>query len=269
MGTRRRFVNVVKHVRSTRPDIADPEGAIVARSLVVDGRVVTNPRALVSTRASVIFKPTRPLRGEDKLRAALDGFAIDVTGRICVDLGTAAGGFTRVLLERGAARVFAVDAGHGQLRSDLRNHSRVVNLERTNLGHLSGRVPRCRPIDVVTMDLPYLSVARAVPQLEEQMTFAPDADLLALVKPMFELGLAFPPEDERRLKLALDHAVRGAALAGWRVTATMPSPFAGARGARELLLHADRDPDRSQAGPARSGPRASRLDPRRTGSWSR
>ncbi len=256
MATRRRFVNVVKHVRSVRPDIADPKGAIERRALLVGDRIVTNPAALVPSDAPVVVRRVRPLRGEDKLRAALDAFGVDVTRRVCVDLGAAAGGFTRVLLERGAARVFAVDAGHGQLRGDLRTHSRVVCLERTNLGDLRGRVPRCRPIDVVTIDLSYLSIASALPQLEGQLTLAGDADLVALVKPMFELVLAAPPDDERTLKLALDHAIRGAARAGWRVTGTMPSPVTGARGAREFLLHARWASGARQSG-RQSGPNES------------
>jgi 23S rRNA (cytidine1920-2'-O)/16S rRNA (cytidine1409-2'-O)-methyltransferase len=232
-----RFRNVVEHVARSRPDIADPAAAIAAGDVLVDGVIVTNPRGLVRTDAPVVYRPPRPLRGRDKLRAALDRFSIDVTDRECLDLGAAAGGFTRVLLERGARRVFAVDAGHGQLRGDLRSHTRVVNLERTNLGDLSA-VPRC-PIGVVTMDLSYLSVAQAVPQLEP-LTFADDADLVALVKPMFELGLEAPPEDDRSLVRALDLAVASVDRGPWRVAGTMPSPVTGSRGAREWLLHARR-----------------------------
>jgi 23S rRNA (cytidine1920-2'-O)/16S rRNA (cytidine1409-2'-O)-methyltransferase len=163
-----------------------------------------------------------------------------VSGRICVDLGAAAGGFTRVLLERGAAKVVAVDAGHGQLRGALRSHARVLNLERTNVSDLGGAVPRCWDVEVVTMDLSYLSLAEAVPQLEA-LRLAPDAELVALVKPMFELRLAEPPTDERRLRAALKAARRGVERVGrWVVVATMPSPAPGARGAREWLLHARR-----------------------------
>lgn len=222
----------------SRPDIDDPEAAVVAGEVVVDGVIVTNPRGLVRADASVVHRPRRRLRGEDKLRAALDRFAIDVTDRECVDLGAAAGGFTRVLLERGARRVFAVDAGHGQLRGDLRNHPRVVNLERTNLADLSAMSERTA-IGVVTMDLSYLSVAKAVPQIET-LSFAPDADLVALVKPMFELGLEAPPDDDGSLGRALDLAVAGVERAPWRVVSTMPSPVTGARGANEWLLHARR-----------------------------
>ena len=233
-----RFRNVVDHVARARPDIADPEAAIAGGEVVIDGVIVTNPRGLVRADASVVHRPPRPLRGEDKLRAALDRFAIAVTGRECIDLGAAAGGFTRVLLERGAKRVFAVDAGHGQLRGDLRTHARVVNLERTNLGDLSA-IPRCAPIGVVTMDLSYLSVADAIPQLEG-LTFAADADLVALVKPMFELGLDAPPDDDASLERALELAVAGVDRGPWRVAGTMPSPVTGSRGAREWLLHGRR-----------------------------
>jgi 23S rRNA (cytidine1920-2'-O)/16S rRNA (cytidine1409-2'-O)-methyltransferase len=233
-----RYRNIVEHVARSRPDLEDPEAAVVAGEVVVDGVVVTNPRGLVRADAPVVHRPPRPLRGEDKLRAALDRFAIDVTGRECVDLGAAAGGFTRVLLERGARRVFAVDAGHGQLRGNLRSHSRVVNLERTNLADLSA-IPRCAPIGVVTMDLSYLSVADAVPQIEP-LSFAPDADLIALVKPMFELALQAPPDDDPTLGRALDLAVTGVERTPWRVVATMPSPVTGAHGAREWLLHGRR-----------------------------
>ena len=237
--SRGKFRNVLEQLARARPDISDPEAAVVAGHVLVDGRVVTNPRSLVRADAAVVLRPDRPLRGEDKLRAALDGFAVDVTDRDCVDLGASAGGFTRVLLARGARRVYAVDAGHGQLRGELRNHARVVNLERTNLADAAERIPRSEPIGVVTMDLSYLSVAAATPQIEG-LTFSADADLIALVKPMFELGLDTPPDDDASLERALDMAVAGVERASWRVAGTMASPVTGSKGAREWLLHARR-----------------------------
>lgn len=251
MGTssRAKFRNVLDHLARACPDLPDPEGALVAGHVLIDGRVVTNPRSQVRADASVVVKPPRPLRGEDKLRAALEGFAVDVTDRECVDLGASAGGFTRVLLEHGARRVFAVDVGHGQLRGELRNHSRVVNLERTNLADLSA-IPQDAPIGVVTMDLSYLSVAEAVPQIE-MLSFAPDADLVALVKPMFELGLDAPPEDDPSLRRALDLAVAGAERTPWHVAGTMASPVTGSKGAREWLIHARRTGADPAAGSAR------------------
>lgn len=242
---RRRFVNVIRHVRTARPDIADPTAVIAERRLIVAGRIVISPNTLVPPDAPVAVIPPRRLRGEDKLRAALDAFGIEVAGRICLDVGAAAGGFTRVLVEHGAAKVLSLDAGHGQLAGSLRTHSRVLVLERTNLSEIGRAVPRCWDVEVVTMDLSYLSVAEAVPQLEA-VRLSPSADLIALVKPMFELRLGAPPQDDRRLALALDAACRGVEREGrWVVAGTMPSPVAGSRGAREWLLHARRFADRA------------------------
>jgi 23S rRNA (cytidine1920-2'-O)/16S rRNA (cytidine1409-2'-O)-methyltransferase len=103
-----------------------------------------------------------PLRGEAKLRAALAAFGVRPAGRVALDLGAAAGGFTRVLLDAGAARVYAVDAGFGQLLGSLRQEPRVVVLERVNLGNLDcRRIPDA--IELITIDLSYLSLSEAFP----------------------------------------------------------------------------------------------------------
>jgi 23S rRNA (cytidine1920-2'-O)/16S rRNA (cytidine1409-2'-O)-methyltransferase len=151
-------------------------------------------------------------------------------------VGAAAGGFTTVLLERGAARVYAVDAGHGQLLGSLRQHPRVVNLEATNVGVLSRRdVPEA--IEIVTVDVSYLSLSDAVRQLES-VEIAGDAQLIGLVKPMFELKTADAPIDRESLDRALEAAVAGVTATGWSVVATMDSPVPGAGGSLELLLYA-------------------------------
>jgi 23S rRNA (cytidine1920-2'-O)/16S rRNA (cytidine1409-2'-O)-methyltransferase len=179
-----------------------------------------------------------PLRGEAKLRAALDGFDVRAAGRICLDLGAAAGGFTRVLLEAGAMRVYAVDAGFGQLLGSLRQDPRVVNLEATNVAALDTRlIPDS--IELVTVDVSYLALAAAVAQLD-RIALAHDADLIGLVKPMFELRLATAPSDAISVDAATERAASGIAAAGWRVIGTMPSPVLGGRGAVEALLHARR-----------------------------
>src|SRR5207302_2622448 len=160
----------------------------------VDGIVRTNPATLVRAGASISLREDVVLRGERKLEAALAAFALDVRGRVALDAGAAAGGFTRILLAAGARRVYAVDAGHGQLLGSLRQDPRVVNLEATNLGDLTRElVPDT--IEVVTLDLSYLALADAVPQLEA-LRLDPQADAVALVKPQFELGLARPPEHD-------------------------------------------------------------------------
>ena len=179
-----------------------------------------------------------PLRGEAKLRAALYGFEVRVTDRVCLDLGAAAGGFTRVLLEAGASRVYAVDAGFGQLLGSLRQDPRVINLEATNVAVLDVHlVPDV--IELVTIDVSYLALAAAVGQLD-RIAIAPDADLIGLVKPMFELRLATAPTDLARVDEATERAALGINAAGWEVIGAMPSPVVGGRGAVEALVHARR-----------------------------
>lgn len=172
----------------------------------------------------------KPLRGEAKLEAALAAFAVDVRGRVALDAGASTGGFTRTLLRHGARRVHAVDAGHGQLLGSLRQDPRVVNLERTNLGEVV--IPE--RIELVTLDLSYLPLADAVPQLDRVDVVG---DLIALVKPQFELRLAAPPADPRP---ALDAAVAGIERAGWHVRDTIESPVRGAHGSVEYLVFATR-----------------------------
>ena len=182
--------------------------------------------------------PRPPLRGEAKLRAALRGFAVPVQGRVALDVGASAGGFTRVLLDAGARRVYAVDAGHGQLLGSLRQDARVVNLEATNLGVLNTQlVPDI--IEVVTIDVSYLALAAAVVQLAS-VRLAAGADLVGLVKPMFELRLPRAPRDDASAAEAGRRAASRIAAAGWTVRGVMPSPVLGARGVPELLLHAQR-----------------------------
>jgi 23S rRNA (cytidine1920-2'-O)/16S rRNA (cytidine1409-2'-O)-methyltransferase len=142
------------------------------------------------------------------------------------------------LLTEGARRVYAVDAGHGQLLGSLRQDPRVVNLEATNLGSLN-RLLVPEPIELITLDLSYLSVAAAVPQLD-RVEVAADADLVALVKPMFELHLPRPPEDREKLEAARAAAIEGIEAAGWTVQTSIKSPVLGSRGAVEFFVHARR-----------------------------
>jgi 23S rRNA (cytidine1920-2'-O)/16S rRNA (cytidine1409-2'-O)-methyltransferase len=163
---------------------------------------------------------------------------VEVSDRVCLDLGAAAGGFTRVLLDAGAARVYAVDVGFGQLLGSLRQDPRVVNLEATNVSKLDTRlVPDT--IELVTIDVSYLALSAAVAQLD-RVTLDESAELVGLVKPMFELRLPTAPVDPAIVHAATERAVTGIEEAGWRVIATMPSPVLGGRGAVEALIHARR-----------------------------
>jgi 23S rRNA (cytidine1920-2'-O)/16S rRNA (cytidine1409-2'-O)-methyltransferase len=234
--SRPRLRKLVDELARTHPHLDDPEALIRAGGIAVDGIARTNPKSLVRVGASLALRSQAPLRGERKLSAALEAFGVEVRGRVALDLGAAAGGFTRALLEAGARRVYAVDAGHGQLLGSLRLDARVVNLERTNLGLLTrALIPEA--IDVLTLDLSYIALSRAVPQLT-RVEFAAGADALALVKPQFELGRSEPPRDDEHLREAVLRAGRAFADSGWRVLGIIKSPTRGARGAIEFFLRA-------------------------------
>lgn len=238
MTAPRRSRPLAEVVAEGHPGAGDPVGLIASGRVRVDGIPVTNPRSGVRPGASVTVRRPAPLRGEAKLRAALAAFAVSAAGRVAVDVGAAAGGFTRVLLEAGAARVYAVDAGHGQLLGSLRQDPRVVNLEATNVARLDRElVPE--PVELVTVDVSYLSLSAAAAQLGG-LELAATADLIGLIKPMFELRLAAPPSAPGLLAAATTAAVEGLERARWRVAGVVPSPVAGARGALELLVHARR-----------------------------
>lgn len=220
------------------PRLEDPGALIAAGDVLVNGFPRVNPTSLVGAQDSIKLRPSSPLRGSAKLAHALRVFDVAVRGRVAVDLGASAGGFTQVLLEAGAARVYAVDVGYGQLRGGLRQDPRVVNLERTNLGALDSElVPD--PIGLISIDLSYLSIAAAADQLH-QLAIQPAADLVALVKPAYELRLQGPPTDEALLDAAVSHAQQGLEANDWAFVARERSPVPGARGAIEYLLHARR-----------------------------
>lgn len=212
---------------------------IAGGAVHVDGLPATNPRSLVDAGASVRIVEERTLRGRVKLAAALSGFGVDATGAVALDAGAAAGGFVQALLEAGARRVYAVEAGFGQLLGSLAQDPRVVSLERTNVGTLDrSLVPD--PLDLVSLDVGYLPLASAVPQLSV-LEFAADAQLIGLVKPKDELGLGSLPEDaDAAVDAAVAHATEGIERAGWSVSATMRSPVTGSRGAVEAFVHARR-----------------------------
>lgn len=221
-----------------RRNIDADEQAIKAGRVVVDGRVITNPAARVRYDASIRVQAESRLRGDVKLSHALDWFDVRIAGRVAADVGASAGGFATALVERGAARIYAIDVGVGQLVGRLRTHKRVVNLEGHNLASITcEHVPE--PVDIVTIDLSYLSVAAAVPQLEV-LELASDADLVALVKPTFELRRGTPPTTRAELEAALRAATVAIDTGPWRVVATCESAVTGARGTTEFFVHARR-----------------------------
>ena len=215
---------------------------ILAGRVKVAGEVVSKAGSAVLDGVAIeIVEPDFPWvgRGGVKLAHALDAFGIDVVGREGLDIGASTGGFTDVLLQRGARRVVALDVGHGQLDWRLREDHRVVVLEHRNARQLErGWLPA--PVDVVTIDVSFISLRLILPALPPVL--APGADIVALVKPQFEAGRG----EVGRGGLVKDPAVHEAVLA--RVTESAascglvrlgmtPSPITGATGNREFLLH--------------------------------
>jgi 23S rRNA (cytidine1920-2'-O)/16S rRNA (cytidine1409-2'-O)-methyltransferase len=235
-----RLRQLMKLVAERYPDLA-ASVVIEAGCVVVNGRVITNPASLVPEKSSVRLRSpvARELRGERKLRDALSAFAVVAAGCVALDLGAAAGGFTRALLAAGARRVYAVDAGFGQLLGSLRQDARVINLERTNLAELD-RILIPDTIDVVTADLSYIRLAVAIPQVVEHVDLSARADLVALIKPQFELALRNPPSEGILLRQAVQLARQGIEQAGWQTQTIIQSPLTGRRGSIEFLLHARR-----------------------------
>lgn len=234
---RARFVALTARL-ADHADVADPIDAITNGHIQVDGRIITNERALVRADAAIrVLRPT-PLRGERKLGTALDALEVRPAGLVVVDVGAAAGGFTRALLDRDARRVYAVDVGYGQLLGSLQQDIRVVNLERTNVADLDvALVPEM--VDLITMDLSYLPVADAVGQFEE-LAIGPDAQLVALVKPAFELRQNRMDTEPSVVREALVRAVHAIEAGQWTVVGiTLPS-VTGAGGAVEAFVHARR-----------------------------
>lgn len=234
MSTRRaRFVPLAARVAALTDD---PMGAIRDGRVLVNGAVVCNPASRVRADAAIRVRPVVHLRGSAKLQVALRAFGIArLDGQVALDVGAAAGGFTEALLTAGARRVYAVDAGIGQLRGWLRRDVRVVAMERTNLADLDEiRVPEA--VDLVTLDLSYLSLADAIPQLQ-RLSFSPRAALIALVKPTFELRsstLAASADDIAESVRRVTVALRSD---GWHVHPTQAT-VSGAGGAIEVFLYA-------------------------------
>lgn len=211
---------------------------IRAGLVLVGGAPALNPAARVRADAAIRVRRPKPLRGTTKIAGALRH--IDVAGGVGLDLDAAAGGFTQALLDAGAHRVYAVDVGVGQLRARIRQHPQVIALEGTNLAWLGPHNVR-DPVDVVTMDLSYLAIADAVGQLDSTL-LAPDAHLLALVKPTFELRAGTLAASAADVAAAVSRATDGVERHGWAIRTVVPASVRGAKGAVEVFLHATRSP---------------------------
>jgi 23S rRNA (cytidine1920-2'-O)/16S rRNA (cytidine1409-2'-O)-methyltransferase len=227
--------------RGLAPSRERARALILAGHVLVEGRPVSKAGVAVDNEASVaLLEPDHPYvgRGGLKLAHALDAFRIAVEGRQCLDIGASTGGFTDVLLQRGAARVVALDVGHGQIDWTLRQDPRVIVVEQFNARHLTpADLPG--PVDLVVIDVSFISLRQIFPVVPPLLR--PGADVVALVKPQFEAGRA-----EVRKGIIHDTAVHervllevsaAAAAIGLRPAGSTPSPITGQKGNVEFLLH--------------------------------
>lgn len=213
---------------------------IMAGKVKVAGEVMSKSGARVSSQADIhVAEGERYVgRGGFKLEHALKTFAIAVTGRNCLDIGSSTGGFTDCLLQHGAARIHAVDVGRGQMAWKLRGDPRVVVHEGINARHLTRDDLGCDGFSIVTMDVSFISLALIFPAAFALM--APEADCIVLIKPQFELS----PREVGKGGVVRDPALREAAVAKIRVVVeeagrrwmgVVPSPITGAAGNQEFL----------------------------------
>jgi 23S rRNA (cytidine1920-2'-O)/16S rRNA (cytidine1409-2'-O)-methyltransferase len=219
-----------------------------ARALILAGKVDIGGRRADKAGALVAPDDDVTLRAEDhpyvsrgalKLVHALDAFAIDPTGRTALDVGASTGGFTDVLLRRGARRVYAIDVGYGQLAWSLRQDPRVVVLERENIRHLDpAKIPEAA--DLAAVDTSFISLTLVLPKVVTLL--APASDIVALVKPQFEVGKGDVGKggvvrDTAKRQAAVDKITAFAAAAGLTPRATTESPIRGPAGNIEFLIH--------------------------------
>jgi 23S rRNA (cytidine1920-2'-O)/16S rRNA (cytidine1409-2'-O)-methyltransferase len=208
----------------------------------VAGRTIAKPSEMIEEDAAIAFAPAHRWvsRGGVKLEAALDMFGVDVAGKVALDIGAATGGFTQVLLARGAVQVFAVDVGRDQFDAALAADPRVVVLEGQDARALT-KAEISTPPDIIVCDASFIGAEKVLARPLE--IAAPIADLIVLIKPQFESGprrkAMIEQEEARRLAEQTAGGLDG--LSGFQAVTFAESPILGGAGAREFLFHARRD----------------------------
>ena len=227
--------------RGLAPSREKARALILAGQVLVNGQKADKAGHAVSddARVELLESPRFVSRGGLKLEAALQHFKFSVAGKVCLDVGSSTGGFTDCLLQQGAERVYAIDVGTAQLDWKLRNDPRVILHEQVNARYLSRReVPE--PIDLAVADVSFISITMILPAVADLLS--PDAEMVILVKPQFELerhqvgkgGIIRDPELHQQACRRVEEAVHQL---GFQ-TAIIPSPVLGAEGNQEFLLYA-------------------------------
>nr|WP_238339463.1 TlyA family RNA methyltransferase [Candidatus Manganitrophus noduliformans] len=215
---------------------------ILSGSVLVDGKKIEKAGAQVKEDAEIVLLgPVSPYvsRGGIKLEGALNAFHLDPSGKVVIDVGASTGGFTDCLLQRGAARVYAVDVGYGQLAWRLRQDPRVIVLERRNIRTLPPEsVPE--PVDLATIDVSFISLEKVIPAVIPFLKTR--GEIVALVKPQFEVGKGEVGRggivrSSEKHRSVLDRIYSQAAGWGLQVGGSIPSPILGQKGNAEFLVY--------------------------------
>jgi len=244
MAQRKERLDTLLVGRGLAPNLAEARALIMAGDVRVAGQRATKAGAQVPADAEVELQEAPPYasRGGYKLAAALDAFELDVDGRICADVGACTGGFTDVLLQRGAARVYAIDVGYGLLAWKLRQDERVVVLERTNVRHLEV-LPE--PVSFVAVDVSFISLRLVLPVVRRWLASAGPGgtagDVIALIKPQFEaaresVGKGGVIRDSAVHRQVLGELLSWAKEEGLSPAGLIRSPIEGASGNVEFLV---------------------------------
>jgi 23S rRNA (cytidine1920-2'-O)/16S rRNA (cytidine1409-2'-O)-methyltransferase len=223
-----------------------------AQAFIMAGLVYVGEKKVLKPSEAYSSDVVIELRGKDhpyvsrggvKLVGALDQFQIDVKGKVCLDVGASTGGFTDCLLQRGAAQVYALDVGYGQLAWKIRQDPRVVVIEKKNVRNLEpGELPS--HIDFIVIDVSFISLTKVIPHLLE--IFPQSLTVLALIKPQFELEAGEVPKggvvvDEKKHQQVIEKIVREVEERGCEVTGSMPSSLKGADGNQEYFIFFRKD----------------------------
>jgi len=213
---------------------------ILAGEVRSNGAIVDKPSRLIPIDADIeILGGSKPFvsRGGEKLEAVLSSGSIDLQGLTCLDVGCSTGGFTDCLLQRGAARVYAVDVGYGQFDWRLRQDPRVALIERTNIRYiLPSAIPE--PIDLAVIDVSFISLTKVLPPILQFLR--PQASIIALIKPQFEVGRGQVGRggvvrDDAQREEAVQGVLRFAEEMGLQTVKTIASPIKGKKGNQEIL----------------------------------
>jgi len=206
--------------------------------VLVDGKVVKKAGSLVLESSKIeVSGPQFVGRGAFKLLKALEEFSPEVKGKVFLDVGASTGGFTEVLLEKGALKVYSIDVGRDQLAQKLREDPRVINLEGHNIKEITSLEELA---DGAVVDLSFISLTKVLASIEGLLK--PEGDLIALIKPQFEAGPERIPKDGiiidgRVREEVLSEVLSFARLNGWRLLSHIPSPIEGKAGNKEFLAH--------------------------------